>query len=74
MPDKNGFAQSRALLHARKNRPCVGFNWLYDSGLVAFAVPDFASALAFDGDQQAAIGLFCNGPGGKEFSLLSLGE
>jgi hypothetical protein len=39
--------------------PWVGFNWRYDSGLVAGAVPDFATALAFDGDQQAAIGLFC---------------
>src|SRR5450755_4556867 len=39
--------------------PWVGFNWRYDSGLVAGAVPDLATALAFDGDQQAAIGLFC---------------
>ncbi len=39
--------------------PWVGFNWRYDSGLVAGAVPDFATALTFDGDQQAAIGLFC---------------
>jgi hypothetical protein len=42
-----------------KRAPWIGFNWRYDSGLVAGAVPDFASALAFDGDQQAAIGLFC---------------
>jgi len=39
--------------------PWVGFNWRYDSGLVAGAVPDFATALTFDGDQQASIGLFC---------------
>jgi hypothetical protein len=39
--------------------PWVGFNWRYDSGLVAGAVPDYATALTFDGDQQAAIGLFC---------------
>src|ERR1700688_2929421 len=39
--------------------PWVGFNWRYDSGSVAGAVPDFATALTFDGDQQAAIGLFC---------------
>src|SRR6202040_1990216 len=45
--------------------PWVGFNWRYDSGLVAGAVPDFATALTFDGDQQAAIGLFCAGPGGQ---------
>jgi hypothetical protein len=39
--------------------PWIGFNWRYDSGLVAGAVPDFATALTFDGDQQAAIGFFC---------------
>jgi hypothetical protein len=48
-----------------KTGPWVGFNWRYDSGLVAGAVTDFATALAFDGDQQAAIGLFCAGPGGQ---------
>jgi hypothetical protein len=45
-----------------KRGPWVGFNWRYDSGLVAGAVPDFATALTFNGDQQAAIGLFCAGP------------
>jgi hypothetical protein len=39
----------------------TAFTWRYDSGLVAGAVPDFATALAFSGDQQAAIGLFCGG-------------
>ena len=48
-----------------KRGPWVGFNWRYDSGLVAGAVPDFATALSFDGDQQASIGLFCAGPGGQ---------
>jgi hypothetical protein len=48
-----------------KRGPWVGFNWRYDSGLVAGAVTDFATALSFDGDQQAAIGLFCAGPGGQ---------
>jgi len=48
-----------------KRGPWAGFNWRYDSGLVAGAVPDFATALQFDGDQQAAIGLFCAGPGGQ---------
>lgn len=37
----------------------VALNWRYDSGLVAGSVPDFATALALSGDQQAAIGLFC---------------
>ena len=48
--------------------PWVGFNWRYDSGLVAGAVPDFATALTFDGDQQAAIGLFC---GTQQATLLN---
>jgi hypothetical protein len=50
-----------------KRGPWVGFNWRYDSGLVAGAVPDFATALAFDADQQAAIGLFC----GSTFATLT---
>jgi hypothetical protein len=37
----------------------ASFSWRYDSGLVAGAVPDFATALSLTGDQQAAIGLFC---------------
>jgi len=48
-----------------KRGPWVGFNWRYDSGLVAGAVPDFSTALTFDGDQQAAIGLFCMNPAGQ---------
>jgi hypothetical protein len=50
-----------------KRGPWVGFNWRYDSGLVAGSVPDFATALALDGDQQAAIGLFC----GNVFATLT---
>ena len=45
-----------------KRAPWIGFNWRYDSGLVASSpfVTDFPTALAsLDGDQQAAIGLFC---------------
>jgi hypothetical protein len=34
-------------------------SWRYDSGLVAGAVPDYATALTFTADQQAAIGLYC---------------
>ncbi|HEY2461154.1 MAG TPA: TonB-dependent receptor, partial [Candidatus Acidoferrum sp.] len=48
-----------------KNGPWIGFNWRYDSGLVAGAVPDIFTALQLDGDEQAAIGLFCAGPGGQ---------
>ncbi len=54
-----------------KRGPWVGFNWRYDSGLVAGAVPDFATALTFDGDQQAAIGLFCGGTLAKRTAPLS---
>jgi hypothetical protein len=50
-----------------KRGPWVGFNWRYDNGLVAGAVPDFATALTFDADQQAAIGLFC----GSTFATLT---
>ncbi|PYT78771.1 MAG: hypothetical protein DMG40_19000 [Acidobacteria bacterium] len=45
-----------------KRMPWLGFNWRYDSGLVASSplVADFPTAVAsLDGDQQAAIGLFC---------------
>lgn len=42
-----------------KSGPWFGFTWEYQSGLVAGAVPDFATALTFDPDQQAQIGLFC---------------
>lgn len=39
--------------------PWMAFTWRYDSGLVAGNVPDLASALALNGDQQAAIGFYC---------------
>ena len=42
-----------------KRSPWVGATWRYDSGQVAGAVPDYATALTFTGDEQAAIGLFC---------------
>ncbi|MGA2610719.1 MAG: TonB-dependent receptor [Terriglobia bacterium] len=42
-----------------KRGPWVAFTWRYDSGLVAGSVPDLASALSLDGDQQAAIGFYC---------------
>jgi hypothetical protein len=45
-----------------KRGPWVALTWRYDSGLVNGAVPDFATALTLDGDQQAAIGLFCGSP------------
>jgi carboxypeptidase family protein len=42
-----------------KLAPYVNFTWRYDSGAVAGAVTDYATALAFTADQQAQIGLFC---------------
>jgi hypothetical protein len=39
--------------------PWIGMTWSYESGQVAGAVPDFATALTFTADQQAQIGLFC---------------
>jgi hypothetical protein len=47
--------------------PWVGFNWRYDSGLVASNpnLDTFAHASGFlDADQQTAIGLFCVDAGG----------
>ena len=35
--------------------------WRYDSGIVSGAVPDLASLLALDSDQQQMIGFYCNG-------------
>ena len=46
----------------RKTLPWVGFNWRYDSGLVASNpnLDDFQDAASFlDAAQQTAIGLFC---------------
>jgi hypothetical protein len=42
-----------------KYLPFVAFTWRYDSGLVSGAVPDYATALTFTGDEQQQIGLFC---------------
>ncbi len=50
-----------------KSLPWVGFNWRYDSGLVASNpnLDNFSDASSFlDADQQTAIGLFCVDAGG----------
>ena len=50
-----------------KTLPWLGFNWRYDSGLVASNpfLDNFADASGFlDADQQTAIGLFCVDAGG----------
>lgn len=43
----------------KKLMPYVTFTWRYDSGAVAGAVTDYATALTFTPDQQQQIGLFC---------------
>ena len=51
----------------KKLRPYVGLTWRYDSGLVAGAVTDYATALTFTPNQQQQIGLFC----GSTFATLA---
>jgi hypothetical protein len=48
-----------ALPSLRRFAPFIFFSWRYDSGAVAGAVPDYATALTFSADQQQQIGLFC---------------
>jgi hypothetical protein len=45
--------------HFKKLLPYMSFTWDYESGLVAAAVLDFATALTLTPDQQAQIELFC---------------
>jgi TonB dependent receptor len=45
----------------KKDGPWGMFTWRYDSGEVAGSVTDLADALALDGDEQAAIGFYCDG-------------
>lgn len=42
-----------------KRGPWVGFNWRFDSGEVAGAIPDLASLLALTPNQQQQVGFFC---------------
>jgi hypothetical protein len=53
--------------HWKKLLPYVGFTWRFDSGAVAGAVTDYATALTFTPDQQQQIGLFC----GSTFATLA---
>jgi hypothetical protein len=39
--------------------PWAGVSYRYDGGLVAVAVPTFATALRLTGDEQAQMGLYC---------------
>ena len=53
------FQQTTNVRYQYKKGPYAILTWRYDSGLVAGSVPDLASALALDADQQAVIGLHC---------------
>jgi len=55
------FEQTTNLRYQYKKGPYFDFTWRYDSGLVAGSVPDLASALALNADEQAVIGLHCGG-------------
>jgi hypothetical protein len=43
----------------RARGPWVGVSYRYDGGLVAVAVPDYATALRLTGDEQGQMGLHC---------------
>ncbi len=61
----------QSTMNVRYQRPnnglFVSFIWRYDSGMVAGAVPDVATALTLTGAQQADIGFHC----GATFATLS---
>ncbi|MGA2631877.1 MAG: TonB-dependent receptor, partial [Terriglobia bacterium] len=61
------FQQTTNLRYQYKKGPYAILTWRYDSGLVNGSVPDLASALALDADQQAVIGLHC----GSTFATLA---
>jgi hypothetical protein len=49
------------LRYQRKTWEYLDFSWRYDSGMVVSGVPDAGAALALTPNQQATIGLACNG-------------
>jgi hypothetical protein len=54
------FQQTASLRYQRPNNgEYFSFIWRFDSGLVAGAVPDVATALTFTGAEQAAMGFYC---------------
>ncbi len=63
--------QFQSTANLRYQRPqsglFVSFIWRFDSGMVAGAVPDVATALTFTGAEQAAMGFYC----GSTFATLS---
>ena len=63
--------QFQSTTNLRYQRPqnglFISFIWRFDSGMVAGAVPDVATALTFTGAEQAAMGFYC----GSTFATLS---
>jgi len=57
--DQNFQSTTHVQYQPRKNGAWVAFTWRFDSGIVAGAIPDLASALALTPDQQAQIGFYC---------------
>lgn len=57
--DESLNASSQVRYQFDKKYPWAAFTWRYDSGMVAGAVPDLASALALTADQQAQMGFYC---------------
>jgi hypothetical protein len=63
-PDHDqGFQQTTNLQYQFSQRSLrglwLGLTWRFDSGLVVVSVPDYATALTLDGDEQQQIGLYC---------------
>jgi hypothetical protein len=60
-PDHDQAFQQTTFLRYQpgKHTPWFALTWRFDSGLVAVAVPDYATALTLTGDQQAQMGLYC---------------
>jgi len=57
--DQNFQSTTYVQYQLKKNGPWAAFTWRYDSGIVAGAGPDLASALGLTADQQAQIGFYC---------------
>ena len=55
------FQSTLTFRYQHKNAEWVALTYRYDSGLVVSGVPDAGAALALDPNQQATIGLACNG-------------
>jgi len=55
------FQSTGVFRYQHKTAEWIAVTWRYDSGLVVSGVPDAAAAMALTPNQQATIGLACNG-------------